>query len=65
MNRAADDSRVQRMKLIDPLAIQRLNDEVPLFETEHPNTLRLDVTNTPPAESARRIVDWAKSLPVE
>ena len=61
MDRAATDSRVERMKLIDPVEIARLNDVVPLFETDHPNTLTLDVTHRPPGESARIIVEWAES----
>jgi hypothetical protein len=59
MARAANDSRVQRMKLIDPLAIARFNDEFPQFETDHPNAFKLDVTRTPPEESAARIIEWA------
>jgi hypothetical protein len=62
MDRAANDSRIERMKLIDPLAIAHMNDDVPQFETDHPNALKLDVTTRPPAESARLIVEWANGL---
>lgn len=61
MNRAANESRVERMKLIDPVAIARMNDQVPKFETSHPNTFKLDVTVRSPAESSRLIVDWANA----
>ncbi len=61
VTRAANESRIERMKLIDPAAIARMNDEVPRFETNHPNVLLLDVTHRPPAESARLIVEWAQS----
>ena len=62
MQRAANDSRIERMKLIDPILIARMNDEIPLFETDHPNTLVLDTTVRPPAESAQTIVAWATQL---
>lgn len=57
--RITSESRRQRMKLIDPERGAYYNDEVPRFETDHPNTLRLDVTEMPAAESAQRIVEWA------
>jgi len=56
--RVANDDRRQRMKLLDPVAAAQMNDEVPPFETDHPNALSLDTTGTPPAESARRIAAW-------
>lgn len=62
MERAANESRVERMKLIDPILIAHLNDEIPLFETSHPNTLVLDTTATSPDDAARAIVEWAASL---
>lgn len=62
MQRAANESRIERMKLIDPDLIAHLNDDVPLFETDHPNALTLDTTARPPDESARLIVDWAEQL---
>ncbi len=61
MNRIGTESRKQRMKLIDPVLGAKFNDETPHFETDHPNVLRLDVTSLAPEESARRIVEWAKS----
>lgn len=62
MGRAANASRVERMKLIDPVLIAHMNDEIPLFETAHPNALGLDTTASPPDESARVIVEWAERL---
>ena len=62
MQRAANESRVERMKLIDPILIAHMNDEIPLFETDHPNSLLFDTTSRPPAESARIIVEWAERL---
>lgn len=61
MNRAANDSRIERMKLIDPLLIARMNDEFPRFETDHPNTLVVDTTSRAPEESAALILEWAAS----
>jgi hypothetical protein len=57
----APDRKV-RMKMIDPVQGAYFNDEVPQFTTDHPNFLRLDVTDSPPTETARRIVAWAESL---
>lgn len=62
MSRAANESRVQRMKLIDPATIASLNDDRPQFETDHPNAITLDTTETPPAETALRIVEWAEEV---
>ena len=62
MLRAANESRVQRMKLIDPATIASLNDDHPQFETDHPNAITLDTTETPPVETARRIVAWAEEV---
>jgi hypothetical protein len=62
VKRVPNPDRKERMKLVDPSEARRMNDEVPRFETDHPNALRLDVTNIPAAESARRIVEWAKRL---
>lgn len=62
MQRAANESRQERMKLIDPAAIANINDTYRQFETDHPNTLRLETTTTPPPESARRILAWAEQL---
>lgn len=64
MNRIGTESRRQRMKLLDPVEARRLNDHVPRFETDHPNFLKLDTTNHPPAESAQLIANWASSLPI-
>lgn len=61
MNRIGTESRRQRMKLVDPVQGGKYNDETPRFETDHPNVLRLDVTSIAPGESARRIVEWARS----
>ncbi|MEO8538942.1 MAG: hypothetical protein ABI577_04315 [bacterium] len=63
--RAASESRVARMKLIDPLAIAQMNDDTPLFETSHPNVLKLDTTKRSPADSARLIVEWGASRRLE
>lgn len=63
LRRVVSESRKRRMKLVDPVLAKRLNDEVPHFETDHPNTLRLDVTNIPAAEAATMIIEWARSRP--
>jgi len=52
-------SRRERMKMVDPVQGARLN-ELPEFDTDHPNKLRLDVTSVEPADAARLIVDWAQ-----
>lgn len=62
MARAANDSRIERMKLIDPILIAHMNDDVSPFETGHPNALVLDTTERPPDDSARLIVEWAERL---
>ena len=59
VRRVGNESRRQRMKLLDPIEAARLNDEVPAFTTDHPNTLRVDTTHTPPRAAAEQIVDWA------
>lgn len=61
MERAANESRIERMKLIDPLLIATMNDEFPRFETDHPNTLVVDTTSRAPEESAALILEWAAS----
>jgi hypothetical protein len=61
MNRIGTESRRERMKLLDPVEARRLNDDVPLFETDHPNFLRLDTTRRRPEVSAREIAAWAES----
>ncbi|MEP6872432.1 MAG: chloramphenicol phosphotransferase [Anaerolineaceae bacterium] len=60
--RIVSEDRRARMKLIDPIEGARLNDHVPQFEPNHPNTLRLDVTHIPPAETAQAIIDWREQL---
>jgi predicted kinase len=62
MLRADNGSRQERMKLIDPAMVANINDTYAQFETDHPNTLRLETTNTPPAENARHILAWAERL---
>ena len=62
MRRAGNGSRQERMKLIDPAAVANINDTYPQFETDHPNTLRLETTTTAPTENARRILAWAERL---
>ena len=61
VRRVGQPSRRERMKLLDPVQAAEMN-EGPPFETTHPNLLRLDVTETPAADSARRIFAWAESL---
>jgi hypothetical protein len=63
LRRVVNDSRRERMKLVDPVVAKRINDEVPHFETNHPNTLRLDVTDIPATEAATTIVAWARGRP--
>ena len=62
VRRVGNDSRRERMKLLDPVEAARLNDEVPAFTTDHPNTLRLDTTSTPPHAAAEQIIEWAAKL---
>lgn len=62
MTRIGTESRRERLKLIDPVEGRRLN-EGPVFVSGHANQFDLDVTSVPPEESARRIVEWAASLP--
>lgn len=62
LNRIGSESRRQRMKLLDPALARHLNEDFPVFETDHPNLLRLDTTRTSPAASARRIAEWAQQL---
>ena len=59
LRRIVAPSRRERMKLVDPAEGARLNDTVPEFETDHPNTLRLDVTNMDAPDTSRIIVEWA------
>jgi hypothetical protein len=63
VKRIGSESRRERMKLLDPIEGARLNDEVPRFETDHPNFMRLDTTRRPPAEAAKAIARWAESCP--
>ena len=63
VERAANESRVRMMKLIDPVRIAEFNDTLTHFETDHPNTLRLDTSDTPAEATARRILAWAEQLP--
>ncbi len=63
MNRIGTESRRQRMKLLDPIEARRLNDEVPQFETDHPNFLTVDTTNRTPPEAAQLILSHSEALP--
>jgi hypothetical protein len=56
--RIVSPSRRERMKMVDPVQGARLN-ELPEFDTDHPNKLRLDVTAIDAVEAARLIVEWA------
>lgn len=62
VRRIVRPDRRARLKLIDPVAGARLNDEVPQFRTDHPNLLELDVSHTPPNDAARAIADWLARL---
>ena len=57
--RIVGDDRRQRLKLVDPVAGARYNEELPGFRTDHPNLLELDVTSISPLEAAHTIVRWA------
>ena len=61
LTRIVRQDRSDRMKLVDPVLGRKYKEETAPFATPHPNFLRLDVTAIPPAESARRIVEWAES----
>jgi len=63
MNRIGTESRRRRMKLLDPIEARRLNDEVPQFETDHPNFLTVDTTNRTPPEAAQLILSHSEALP--
>lgn len=60
LRRVSGEDRRARFKLVDPEQARRWYDEVPAFETAHPNVMRLDVTDLPPNGAARTIVDWAR-----
>ncbi len=62
VTRIVSEDRRARMKLIDPIQGAQMNDDFPRFETPHPNALRLDVTNTPPHETAQAIINWRQAL---
>ncbi len=60
VRRVTMPDRRARMKLVDPVAVRRLGDEVPLYVPRHANTMEMDVTRLAPEESARRIVAWVR-----
>ncbi|MEP7214980.1 MAG: hypothetical protein ABI782_01940 [Anaerolineaceae bacterium] len=60
--RIVSEDRRARMKLIDPIQGAHMNDDIPRFETDHPNALRLDVTNMPPHATAEAIISWRQRL---
>ncbi len=62
VRRIVRPDRKARMKLIDPVEGARLNDRVPQFRSDHPNTLELDTSRTTPAEAAQIIVEWRDRL---
>ena len=61
VQRVVSEDRARRMKLIDPVRTASLNDDVPAFRTDHPNTLELDVTHVSPDEAASRIIEWTQA----
>jgi hypothetical protein len=61
LRRVVSPDRRERMKLVDPVRARFLNDEVPRFETAHPNTLRLDVTRISADEAASLIARHVRS----
>ncbi|MEX2376030.1 MAG: hypothetical protein WD942_10675, partial [Dehalococcoidia bacterium] len=60
VQRVAMEDRRARLKLVDPARAAYLNDEVPPFRPEHPNTLLLDVTELTPEAAAGAILGWAE-----
>lgn len=60
VRRIDSPDRRARMKLIDPVQGAHINDEVPHFTTDHPNTLRLDTAQMAPGDAAATIVAWAE-----
>lgn len=63
VQRVVSKARKDRMKLVNPVLAAEFNDPAQLFQTEHPNALRLDLTNLPVEDAVSRIVEWAKSRP--
>lgn len=62
VRRIVQPDRRARMKLVDPVQGARLNDDVPQFQSDLPNTLELDVSRTPARDAAQAIVDWVARL---
>lgn len=60
LRRIVQPDRAARMKLIDPVEGARINDEIPPFETDHANVLRLDVTALAPDAAAATTIAWAE-----
>jgi hypothetical protein len=60
LRRIVTEDRRTRLKLVDPVAGRRLNEDVPLIAFEHPNMLTLDVTNLAPERAARLIAGWVE-----
>jgi hypothetical protein len=62
VRRIVQPDRRARMKMVDPVQGARLNDDVPQFRSDLPNTLELDVSQTAPGDAAQAIVDWLARL---
>jgi len=56
VKRLTDPSRVAHLKSVD---IKHVHDEQKLIEIEHPNLIRLDVSDLSPAQAATEILDRA------
>ena len=58
VRRIVGDDRKQRLKLVDPVLGRRFATDVPLFRTDHPNALELDVTGISPTAAVDTILSW-------
>ena len=62
VRRIVQPDRRARMKMVDPVQGAQLNDEVPQFRSDLPNTLELDVSQTAARDAAQAIFDWTAHL---
>ena len=58
VRRIVGDDRKHRLKLVDPVLGRPFATEVPLFRTNHPNALELDVTRITPTAAVDAILSW-------
>jgi len=61
--RVTSPDRAQRLKMVDPDALDRLHRDRKVLVPAHPDTMTLDVTELSPDDAAVRIVKAASRLP--